>query len=679
MFSFYYSSTFCKIDMLRYITFACLLLCTFFRSTFAQNEPTSSLDSLILHYQHLCTDDPANTAVLTLSDTLFDLAAKAGNLPVQAAALRAKLDHYYYNADNNDMDSIIVWVDRVKAFAKGANLPEYYYFVWSARLINQYIRLGEYNIALVETDKMLKEAEAEDYKEGIADCYGCMSNIYSAKQLPEECLEFLLKEIEIFEKYHLKRPNISLKYSDAASILITEGQYEKANELIQKAIATAQTSYHQVTAQLAHTSLHVAENELQEAEKDLVECHRIYTQNPALKRHISYLYEVEITYYRKTKKYDSALQSLELYKKELERKSETVTLRSLLKTKGDIFWEMNRKEEAGELYRSYFEELKKEKEENEEIATSEFATLLNMQKLNAEKKELEDISKEKELQNIRLILFFLLAILVIFIFFLYYQSRMHLRLIRSANRLDERNQELTRAEEELRKAKEIAEQSNMLKTLFIQNMSHEIRTPLNSIVGFSAVLASLFEDENEEVQQFASLIELNSQLLLKLISDILDLSELDEVNLILRNASMEVNECCRESIETVRPILAEGVELLFQPACTQLVIENNRERIVQVLGNLLSNAAKFTSAGQIMLAYEVNEKELRFTITDTGIGIPAQWRARIFERFFKVDEFTQGTGLGLPVSHVIAERMGGYLRIDETYTEGTRMVFGIPV
>ncbi len=667
--------------MLRYIVFISFLFTTIiWGKLFAQNEPISSLDSLIVHYQQRCLADPASPAVLALSDTLFDLAAKAGNPQMQAAALRSKLDHYYYNGEDNDMDSIIVWVDRIKAFAKSSQLPEYYYFVWSARLVNQYIRSGKYNIALVETNKMLKEAEAEDYKEGIADCYGCMSNIYSAKQLPDKCLEFLLKEIEIFEKYNLNRPNISLKYSDAASILIIKGKYEEANELIRKAIATAQTSYHQVTARLAHATLHIAENELEEADKDLQECRRIYAKDPALKRHISYLYEVEITYYRKAKKFDSALQALELFKKELQRKGETVTVSGLLKTKGDIFWEMNRKEEAGELYRSYFEELKKEKEENEEIATGEFATLLNMHKLNAEKQELVEISKEKQLQNTRIILLFLIAILVIFILFLYYQGRMNLKLKKSRNELDKQNQELTKADEELRKAKEIAEQSNLLKTLFIQNMSHEIRTPLNSIVGFSAVLADLFDGENEEVQQFASLIDLNSQLLLKLISDILDLSELDEANLVLKNAPMEVNDCCRECIETVRPILTAGVELLFQPACTKLVVNTNSERVTQVLGNLLSNAAKFTSAGQITLAYEIEkEKELRFIITDTGIGIPAQQREQIFERFFKVDEFTQGTGLGLPVCKVIAERMNGYLRIDETYTAGTRMIFGVPI
>lgn len=485
----------------------------------------------------------------------------------------------------------------------------------------------------------------------------------------------MLKEIDIFENANVFRYNISCQYSDAAKIYIDLGEAEKAPELLKKALKTSRSTYHEVTAKLVYVSLYLAQGDTAAARKALEECRQMYMGEPSIKRHIHYLYDVEIDYNWRVGNYNKALSVLDERETELRKKNNLTTLMALRKTKADIFWDMNRKEEAAGLYRDFLLEQKKEKERNEEITTSEFATMLNLQQLNAEKVRLEKISQKKQLQNTRTILFSVLGLLCIVVIFLWQQRKLNAKLHRAKNKLDEQNRTLIKAEEELRKAKEVAEQSNWLKTMFIQNMSHEIRTPLNSIVGFSGVLVDML-DEKEDIGQYVALIESNSKLLLKLVGDILDISILDSEVEIKHNA-VDVNACCQASIDAAGASFDPGVRLIFEPACDELIINSNYNYIVQVLDNLLGNASKFTHEGSVTLAYEVKKEEnqLIFTVTDTGIGIPVEEQERVFERFVKLDNFSQGAGLGLSICRIVAERLGGYLRIDKGYTQGTRVIF----
>lgn len=485
----------------------------------------------------------------------------------------------------------------------------------------------------------------------------------------------MLKEIDIFENANVFRYNISCQYSDAAKIYIDLGEAEKAPELLKKALKTSKSTYHEVTAKLVYVSLYLAQGDTAAARKALEECRQMYMGEPSMKRHIHYLYDVEIDYNWRVGNYNKALSVLDERETELRKKNNLTTLMALRKTKADILWDMNRKEEAAGLYRDFLLEQKKEKERNEEITTSEFATMLNLQQLNAEKVRLEKISQKKQLQNTRTILFSVLGLLCIVVIFLWQQRKLNAKLHRAKNKLDEQNRTLIKAEEELRKAKEVAEQSNWLKTMFIQNMSHEIRTPLNSIVGFSGVLVDML-DEKEDIGQYVALIESNSKLLLKLVGDILDISILDSEVEIKHNA-VDVNACCQTSIDAAGASFDPGVRLIFEPACDELIINSNYSYIVQVLDNLLGNASKFTHEGSVTLAYEVKKEEnqLIFTVTDTGIGIPVEEQERVFERFVKLDNFSQGAGLGLSICRIVAERLGGYLRIDKGYTQGTRVIF----
>lgn len=660
--------------MLKKTILACVLLHLVVGTISPQKIDSIDIKSMRAYYKQYF-NDPTDPIVLTASDTLFDMAIRCNDTVMAKIALGAKVDYYYYGQGENRTDSIIAGVNRLKQYARSVGNAELYYWAWAARLVNYYIIQGEYNIALLEAEKMLQEAKGEKKQGSIAECYYVLANVYAAKGLVKKSQEFMLKEIDIFENANVFRYNISCQYSDAAKIYIDLGEAEKAPELLKKALKTSKSTYHEVTAKLVYVSLYLAQGDTAAARKALEECRQMYMGEPSMKRHIHYLYDVEIDYNWRVGNYNKALSVLDERETELRKKNNLTTLMALRKTKADILWDMNRKEEAAGLYRDFLLEQKKEKERNEEITTSEFATMLNLQQLNAEKVRLEKISQKKQLQNTRTILFSVLGLLCIVVIFLWQQRKLNAKLHRAKNKLDEQNRTLIKAEEELRKAKEVAEQSNWLKTMFIQNMSHEIRTPLNSIVGFSGVLVDML-DEKEDIGQYVALIESNSKLLLKLVGDILDISILDSEVEIKHNA-VDVNACCQASIDAAGASFDPGVRLIFEPACDELIINSNYSYIVQVLDNLLGNASKFTHEGSVTLAYEVKKEEnqLIFTVTDTGIGIPVEEQERVFERFVKLDNFSQGAGLGLSICRIVAERLGGYLRIDKGYTQGTRVIF----
>ena len=660
--------------MMKKTILACVFLQLVLGTVFAQTVDSTHIKNMHAYYKKHFSD-PTDPIVLTASDTLLDMAIRCNDTVMSKIALGAKLDYYYYGQGENRTDSVIAGVNRLKRFARSVGNAELYYWAWAARLVNYYIIQGEYNIALLEAEKMLQEAKKEGKQESIAECYYALANVYAAKGLMKKSQEFMLKEIDIFENTDVVRYNISCQYSDAAKIYIDLGEEEKAPELLKKALKAVKSPYHEVTANLVYVSLYLAQGDTVAARQALEKCRQMYADEPSLKRHIHYLYDVEIDYDWKVGNFQKALNVLDERETELKRKNNLATLMQLRKTKADILWDMNRKEEAAGLYRDFLLEQKKEKERNEEVATGEFATMLNLQQLTAEKGRLEKISQEKQLQNTRIILFSVIGFLCVVVVFLWQQRKLNAKLEKSRDKLDEKNRILIEAKEELRKAKEVAEQSNWLKTMFIQNMSHEIRTPLNSIVGFSGVLVDMLDDK-EDIGQYVALIESNSKLLLKLVGDILDISILDSEVEIKHNA-VDVNACCQASIDAAGTLFSPDTKLIFKPACDELIINSNYNYIVQVLDNLLSNASKFTHEGSVTLAYEVKKEtnQLIFTVTDTGIGIPIDEQEHVFERFVKLDNFSQGAGLGLSICRIVAERLGGFLIIDREYTQGTRFIF----
>lgn len=231
---------------------------------------------------------------------------------------------------------------------------------------------------------------------------------------------------------------------------------------------------------------------------------------------------------------------------------------------------------------------------------------------------------------------------------------------------------------ELIQAKEKAEESDRLKSAFLANMSHEIRTPLNAIVGFSSLLAETDEAELRHV--YMSLVQENNELLLDLISDILDISKIEAGMIDLVMGRVDVPQLCREVIATFSHKKRDtAVELRFDENSPQIVIDADKNRIVQVLSNFLTNALKFTTKGSITLSYLLeDESQVRFCVTDTGKGIPDEQKHEIFNRFVKLDSFVQGAGLGLSICQSLVKRMGGKIGVESREGEGSCFWFTHP-
>ena len=237
------------------------------------------------------------------------------------------------------------------------------------------------------------------------------------------------------------------------------------------------------------------------------------------------------------------------------------------------------------------------------------------------------------------------------------------------------------AEQEMREARDKALQADKLKSAFLANMSHEMRTPLNAIVGFSDLLSDTSGFTSEEIAQFIGTINKNCGLLLALINDILDLSRIESGTMEFMFAEHNLPLLLKTVHDSQRLNMPPGVELVLRmPESDKKYLTTDNVRLQQVVNNLINNAAKFTSSGFITFGYEDDEVPgyTRIFVEDTGVGISEEGIRHIFERFYKVDNFTQGAGLGLSICQTIIERLNGTISVTSEVGKGTRFTVRLP-
>lgn len=618
---------------------------------------------------------------LAMCDTLYARAAASGWMQMQAIALCLKLDHFYFK---NDRTGILEGVERVQEFCRRHGKPEelryFYYFAWGSRLITYYTKQNQYNVAVYETRRMLAEAQADDYQRGVADCYRQLANLYLVQNAFEQAYENFRREIDVFEAHGIDDINLPTQYASLAQCALELNLPDTALTALRKGRAlNSEQPYQRFTLHKASALYYLKVKDFEKARQYVDSAEMQFRANPSMRLYIPGLRFLKAEYYKTTGQYDEALRVVEESLSDTSRNETGYLRQTQMKELGDIYWLMGDVRRSAANYREYIHLSDSVRGQEIRNATDDFSGILEIARLQNETKELQLTLQRKRLRNTYLIIGLLGFVLVLGGLLFARVVKLNRRLKASEALVKAQNSHLVAAGEELRLAKESAERASRMKSDFIQNMSHEVRTPLNSVVGFSQVLASKFRDD-PAAAEYASIIVSSSMSLLRLVDDVLNVAYLDQAEELPRTDCTAMNDNCHDCVSKTLSQVRPGVTMIFEPSTDDPVVHTNLKRVMQVLQHLLHNAAKFTVEGEIILTYDclVAERLMRFTVTDTGPGIPPAEQEAVFERFVKLDAFSQGTGLGLPVCRMTALKLGGSLRIDASYTDGCRIILEVP-
>lgn len=537
----------------------------------------------------------------------------------------------------------------------------YTYFELERILIKSSLFRGEIRMAIAQSDQMYSKARALAYPFGNALALNAMGEVYSytgrlreAGAAYEESLRLLdgmdgedvhirMLLVELID-YNLRIRNVN----GASRYLVRLNLYPEDRlsplELAMRHISNA--------------SCQLFKGDLKAASHCLVQIGQLEAQLiPEIRQ---YLLIIDARYLVATGAHEAALTAYnDFLQTEYARINHNIYKEALLE-KADLLVKMGNKEEAYGQYGKVFSYIKTSFEKNYPKEIDRLCTRF----------QADQLAYQNERDRIVSMRFYLAGIIVSVLFLIFLLVLGWKKIFR-----------LKRSQMRQEAMKEKAVQAIQRKNMFLSNMSHEVRTPLNAIVGFSAVLTD--EDESfddESRREFSEIIKVNSFQLLKLINDILDFSDFENDNITFNIRTHDAVKLCNEVVETVMASRKLEVEMRFDTDLSVLMLDTDDARLRQVLINLLVNAAKFTEQGSIVLELKMADAGTAlFSVTDTGCGIPPEKQHLIFERFEKLNDFVQGSGLGLSICQLIVKYMNGKLWVDSGYTRGARFCFTHPL
>lgn len=537
----------------------------------------------------------------------------------------------------------------------------YTYFELERILIKSSLFRGEIRMAIAQSDQMYSKARALAYPFGNALALNAMGEVYSytgrlreAGAAYEESLRLLdgmdgedvhirMLLVELID-YNLRIRNVN-----GASRYLARLNFYPEDRLSPLELAMRHIS---------NASCQLFKGDLKAASHHLAQIGQLEAQLiPEIRQ---YLLIIDARYLVATGAHEAALTAYnDFLQTEYARINHNIYKEALLE-KADLLVKMGNKEEAYGQYGKVFSYIKTSFEKNYPKEIDRLCTRF----------QADQLAYQNERDRIVSMRFYLAGIIVSVLFLIFLLVLGWKKIFR-----------LKRSQMRQEAMKEKAVQAIQRKNMFLSNMSHEVRTPLNAIVGFSAVLTD--EDESfddESRREFSEIIKVNSFQLLKLINDILDFSDFENDNITFNIRTHDAVKLCNEVVETVMASRKLEVEMRFDTDLSVLMLDTDDARLRQVLINLLVNAAKFTEQGSIVLELKMADAGTAlFSVTDTGCGIPPEKQHLIFERFEKLNDFVQGSGLGLSICQLIVKYMNGKLWVDSGYTRGARFCFTHPL
>ena len=537
----------------------------------------------------------------------------------------------------------------------------YTYFELERILIKSSLFRGEIRMVIAQSDQMYSKARALAYPFGNALALNAMGEVYSytgrlreAGAAYEESLRLLdgmdgedvhirMLLVELID-YNLRIRNVNGASRYLARLNLYPEDRLSPLELAMRHISNA--------------SCQLFKGDLKAASHCLVQIGQLETQLiPEIRQ---YLLIIDARYLVATGEHEAALTAYnDFLQTEYARINHNIYKEALLE-KADLLVKMGNKEEAYGQYGKVFSYIKTSFEKNYPKEIDRLCTRF----------QADQLAYQNERDRIVSMRFYLAGIIVSVLFLIFLLVLGWKKIFR-----------LKHSQMRQEAMKEKAVQAIQRKNMFLSNMSHEVRTPLNAIVGFSAVLTD--EDESfddESRREFSEIIKVNSFQLLKLINDILDFSDFENDNITFNIRTHDAVKLCNEVVETVMASRKLEVEMRFDTDLSVLMLDTDDARLRQVLINLLVNATKFTEQGSIVLELKMADAGTAlFSVTDTGCGIPPEKQHLIFERFEKLNDFVQGSGLGLSICQLIVKYMNGKLWVDSGYTRGARFCFTHPL
>ena len=565
---------------------------------------------------------------------------------------------------NIPIDSIISWTDELAPTLKSPKTEEAYFtlVLWE---VNAYIMRGDLSLAIDRARLMYEYAKDIKSNFGIALSNQAVGQAYSASNIQDKALISYMDALRYLPENNPQTYRLLVKISTQLQQM---NRLEEAMEYVKKLNPLLEQNPEHPLAipiLIENATYYISSGDQDTALQYLHRADSIYknhTHEIAHEFSINYYtaacYRALAADYHDKEKADEALALYNQLLEVVSNNKRSLEYRWICAEKIYLYKLLGRFDEACQIYKELYSV-------TDTLASKSYIRQINALKATYQVDEIELENKAQQNKMVVVLIFIGLGLLTFISMLAIWLRRQKKVVVMSTETLEQ--------------LRHNAENATRAKSIFLSNMSHEIRTPLNALSGFSALLTEEGLDDSTR-RQCTDIIQQNSELLLKLINDVIDLSSLEFGKMQFSIAEHDAVATCRNVTDTVGKVKQTQAELLFETSLEELYIETDDSRLQQVLINLLINATKFTPDGSITLKLEKqSEKMALFSVTDTGCGIPKEKQASIFQRFEKLDENEQGSGLGLSICQLIIDHIGGKIWIDPDYTGGSRFVFTHPI